>query len=98
MERRESHFLCVVPGSNTSLLGALLTLGKRFHLNLARVITANAALDVGNGVEVRLGDILIEQVSTSSVDSSEVVRALKASGPGVIISQQSSQKITVFSF
>ena len=99
MERRESHFLCVIPGSNTSLLGNLLRLGKQYHLNLARVITANATLDIANGIAVRPGDILLEQVSTSVVDSSEVIRALKASGPGINISQQSSQGITVsFSF
>ncbi len=97
MEPREQHFLCIIPGNNTSLLGALLREAKRANLKVGRISTSNSSLEISNGDQVNRGDILVEQVATSRIDVDTVIRDLTSVGRAVKCSVQSSQDITVSS-
>jgi hypothetical protein len=78
MTAREVHFLTCIPRSNMNLVPRLLRLGKNTSLKLARIVTANADLDVSDRISCRDGDVLIELVGLLSTNQRGFVDATVA--------------------
>jgi nucleoside-diphosphate kinase len=84
MSQREEHFFASVEGSAKNKMGDLMSLGTKYGLTFNRVKTSGSSF-FEEGVNISAGDLVIEFVSVSKIDSGAFIEEARRLSSGINI-------------
>ena len=93
MSQREEHFFASIEGSAKQKVGDLMTLGTKYGLTFNRVKTSGSSF-FEEDVNIVAGDLVIEFVSVSKIDSVAFINEARSLSSGISIDVREASLIS----